>query len=305
MTTPTVTPVLDPVRPAAASLPAAGAMPASTAPPPLPISAVIITFNAAAHIDEVLRSLAMCDERLVLDSGSTDGTVAIARAAGARVEHQPFLGYGLQKRRAVVLATHDWILSLDADEILDAEAQTACRHLDLANPSHCWSIWRRTFVGQREIRHGAWRGERVLRLFNRRTAGFKAFAVHESVESQHAPRLLNGSILHFGFTDCRDVLARSLRYAPLKAGIMRSNGQMARVWMLPLRGLAAFLKSYVLRSGWRDGAVGYVIAIGRVIDSVLPRAMLIMGDADIAAPAPVSAAAPDVLPASIDTAPVK
>jgi len=244
----------------------------------LPISAVIITRDAAARIGDVLCSLDMCDERLVLDSGSTDDTVALARAAGARVELQPFLGYGPQKQRAVELATHDWILSLDADEVLDADARAAVVRLDFSDPAACWKIHRRTFVGRREIRHGAWRDERVLRLFNRTTAGFKAIPVHEEVESQCAPRLLAGSILHYSFADCRDVLARSLRYAPLKAGILRAKGERDSAWMLPLRGLAAFVKSYILRSGWRDGGIGFIVALGRVIDSTLPRALLLADD---------------------------
>jgi len=244
----------------------------------LPISAVIITRNAAARIGEVLRAVEMCDERLVLDSGSTDDTVALAREAGARVEHQPFLGYGPQKRRAVDLAAHDWILSVDADEVLDGEAQAACQRIDLSNPAACWAIHRRTFVGRWEVRYGAWRRERVLRLFNRTTAGFKAIAIHEEVESRHPPRMLAGSILHYSYANCRDVLERSLRYAPLKAGILRSKGEHAPAWTLPFRGLAAFVKSYILRSGWRDGAIGFVIAIGRVIDSTLPRALLLADD---------------------------
>ena len=246
----------------------------------LPISAVIITRNAAARIGEVLRAVEMCAERLVLDSGSTDDTVALAREAGARVEHQPFLGYGPQKRRAVDLAAHDWILSVDADEVLDGEAQAACQRLDLSNPAACWAIHRRTFVGRWEVRYGAWRKERVLRLFNRTTAGFKPIAIHEEVETRHPPRMLAGSILHYSYANCRDVLERSLRYAPLKAGILRSKGEYAAVWTLPFRGLAAFVKSYILRSGWRDGAIGFVIAISRVIDSTLPRAMLLTGDDD-------------------------
>jgi glycosyltransferase involved in cell wall biosynthesis len=265
-----------------ATTPTAGETDVQTAPLPdtgrLPISAVIIARDAAARIGDVLRALEMCDERLVLDSGSTDDTVALARAAGARVEHQPFLGYGPQKRRAVELAAHDWILSLDADEVLDDEAQAACARLDLSDPAACWAIRRRTFVGQREIRHGAWQDERVLRLFNRTTAGFKAIAVHEEVQSQRSPRPLAGSILHYSFADCRDVLSRSLRYAPLKAEILRATGEKTVTWMLPLRGLAAFAKSYVLRSGWRDGGIGFVVALGRVIDSTLPRALLLADD---------------------------
>jgi hypothetical protein len=120
----------------------------------------------------------------------------------------------------------------------------------------------------------------VVRLFNRTTADFKDIAVHEEVEPRTSPRLLAGSILHYSFADCRDVLSRSLRYAPLKAAVMRAKGESAHVCMLPFRGLSAFVKSYVLRSGWRDGTIGFVVAIGRVIDSTLPRALLLTDDRD-------------------------
>ncbi len=248
-------------------------------PPPvpgrLPISAVIITRDAERHLGAVLEACDFCAERLVLDSGSTDGTERIARAAGARFERHPFLGYGPQKRRAVELAAHDWILSLDADEVLDPEAGKAITGVDLSDPAACWQFRRRTFVGRREVRHGPWRDDRVLRLFNRTTAAFKPLAVHEEVEASRPPALLPGSIRHFSYDGLVDVLARSLRYAPLKAEVMRSKGQRPSAWSLPLRGGAAFLRSYVAKGGWRDGAAGFVIAVARVIDSTLPRALLL------------------------------
>lgn len=244
------------------------------------ISAVVIARDAGAHIGETLASVAFCAERLVLDSGSTDDTVTIARAAGARVEHQPFLGYGPQKRRAVELAAHDWILSLDADETLDAEAAAAVAALDLADPEACFAFRRRTFIGRREIRHGPWGGEQVLRLFHRSSAGFSPLPVHEQVEARSRPRLLPGSILHHSFTDGADVLARSVRYARLKAEVIRAKGQRLNVWTLPLRGASNFAKAYVLQGGWRDGAAGFIIALSRVIDSTLPRALLLLSDDD-------------------------
>jgi len=244
----------------------------------LPISAVIITRDAAAHLAEVLAAVDFCSERLVLDSGSTDETCEIARTAGARVEHQDFLGYGPQKCRAVALACHDWILAVDADEVLDEGARDAIRRLDLADPHACWALRRRTFIGGQEVRHGAWRHDLVLRLFNRTTAGFKPLPVHEEVESGRRPELLPGSLEHYSYASCGDVLARAIRYAPLKAAIMRRKGQPARVWTLPFRGLAAFLGSYLWRGGWQDGAAGFVVALSRVIDSTLPRAMLLVDE---------------------------
>jgi glycosyltransferase involved in cell wall biosynthesis len=243
-----------------------------------PISAVIITRDAATHLTRVLEAVDFCDERLVLDSGSTDATLDIARAAGARVEHQPFLGYGPQKCRAVALARHDWILSIDADEVLDAPARAAIQRLDLTDLHACHAIRRRTFIGTHEVRHGAWRNDLVVRLFNRTTAGFKPLPVHEEVESGRPPSRLPGSLLHYSYGDCGDVLARSVRYARLKAAIMRRKGQRAAAWALPARGLAAFTSSYLVRGGWRDGAAGFVVGLARAIDSTLPRAMLLLDD---------------------------
>lgn len=244
--------------------------------PSAPISAVIITRDAATHLAAVLQALDFCAERLVLDSGSTDETVALARRLGARVEHQPFLGYGPQKRRAVALASHDWILAIDADEVLDDEARDAIRRLDLSDPGDCWAVRRRTFVGRQPVRHGAWSNDRVLRLFNRTAANFKPLPVHEEVEASRPPTLLPGLLLHYSYADAAAVLARSVRYAPLKASIMRQKGQRAKPWLLPLRGLSAFSSSYLVRGGWRDGAVGFVVALSRVIDSTLPRALLLL-----------------------------
>ena len=144
------------------------------------ISAVVIVKDGERHLAAVLAALRGCAEIVVLDSGSTDRTVEIARAAGARVEHQAFLGYGAQKNRAVALASHDWILSLDADEILDATGQAALAGLDLSDPRRCWRVRRRTFVGARELRHGHL-NDAPVRLFNRTATRFSESIVHESV----------------------------------------------------------------------------------------------------------------------------
>lgn len=252
----------------------------ATARERLPISAVVITRDAAKGIAATLASVSFCAETLVLDSGSTDATVEIARASGARVEQQPFLGYGPQKRRAVDLAAHDWILSLDADEVLDDDAARAIARVDFDDPARCWSLQRRTFIGRREVRHGPWGGERVLRLFNRTTAEFTTHAVHEEVRSARPPQPLPGSILHHSFDDAAAVLLRSIRYARMKTAVMRDKGQRTSAWTMPLRGMTAFAKAYLLQGGWRDGPAGFVIALSRVVDSTLPRAMLLLGEDD-------------------------
>lgn len=244
------------------------------------ISAVIITRDAGRHLEAVLAAVDFCAERLVLDSGSADDTVAIATAAGARVERQPFLGYGPQKARAVALAEHDWILSVDADEVLDATAADAIRRLDLSDPSACWSVRRRTFIGSREIHHGPWRDDRVLRLFNRTQAGFRPLIVHEQVAAATPPRLLPGSILHSSYDSLTDVLSRAVRYAPLKAELIRASGERVRLWTLPPRAAATFIQAFFLRGGWRDGAAGFAIALARAIESTLPRALVLFDRGD-------------------------
>lgn len=264
-------------------------------PGSLPISCVVITRDAAARLADTLDSAASCVERLVVDSGSTDATVTIARAHGARVEHQPFLGFGLQKRRAVELATQDWILSLDADEALDDEAVRGLAALDLSDPGRCWAWRRRTFIGDRELRHGPWGHERVVRLFNRTRSGFTAHRVHERVDGATGPLTAPGSILHHSFDGCADVIVRSARYAAPKAAILRDKRESSPAWILPVRGLAAFTKSYLLQGGWRDGAAGFVVALSRVVDSTLPRAIVNV-DRVGATPSPPPADPVDALP---------
>lgn len=266
-------------------------MTAAAAGDRLPISCVVITRDAERHLGATLESASCCAERLVLDSGSTDGTVALAVAAGARVEHQAFLGFGPQKRRACELATHDWILSLDADEALDDAAVEGLRSLDLSDATVSWEWRRRTFIGRRELRHGPWGRERVLRLFHRRHAGFSDHPVHERVLAAAPPRRAPGAILHRSFTGCDDVLVRSARYAIPKAAILRAKREHTPAWLLPARAAAAFVKSWILLGGWRDGAAGFVVALSRVVDSTLCRAIVLCDDppadpSDPAAPPP-------------------
>lgn len=244
------------------------------------ISATLITYNEERQIARAIESLRCADEIVVVDSGSVDRTVEIAQKLGARVVEHPFKSYAGQKNFAAGESANDWILSLDADEVLDDDAARAIARIAFDDPARCWSLTRRTFIGRREVRHGPWGGERVLRLFNRTTAAFTSQAVHEEVRGARPPHPLPGSILHYSFDDTAAVLLRSIRYARLKAGVMRGKGQRTSGWTMPWRGAVAFVKAYLLQGGWRDGPDGFVIALSRVIDSTLPRAMLLLGEDD-------------------------
>jgi hypothetical protein len=247
------------------------------------ISAVVITAGRCRHLATTLASLAWCDEVLVLSSHEVDTIRQLPAAAACRIEYHPFDGYGSQKRRAVNLATNDWVLSLDDDEWLDDAAVAAVRSCSLRSGPASYALKRRTFVGEQEIRYGPWGREQVVRLFDRRRCEFANLAVHEAVRSPSPPARLAGSILHHSFESCSEVLSRSIRYARPKAGIIAEKQEAAHSWMLPLRAAAAFLKSYVFQMGFRDGAAGFAIALSRVIDSTLPRMLVIRGDASAAA----------------------
>jgi hypothetical protein len=241
------------------------------------ISAVVITAGRSRHLTATLESLRWCDEVLVLASHGLDAIRRMPAAAACRIEAHPFDGYGPQKRRAVGLASHDWVLSLDDDEWVDDTAVAAILDCDLNNGPASYALRRRTFVGDQEIRHGPWGQEKVVRLFDRRRCEIANLAVHEAVRSPAAPAVLAGSILHHSFENCGEVLSRSIHYARPKAGIIASKQEPVHNWMLPLRAATAFLKSYVVQAGYRDGAAGFSIALSRIIDSTLPR-MLVLSE---------------------------
>ena len=167
------------------------------------------------------------------------------------------------------------MLSLDDDEWLDSEAISAMRACDRTAGAPSYSVRRRTFIGEQEIKHGPWGLEKVVRLFDRRCCSFADLAVHEAVRSPVAPTHLAGSIVHHSFENCADLLQRSIRYAQPKARIIQEKREPAHTWMLPLRATAAFFKSYVVQAGYRDGAAGFAIALSRVIDSTLPRMLVL------------------------------
>lgn len=233
-----------------------------------PISAVVITLNAEQYLDRVLTSLSgVCSEIVVLDSGSTDATQAIAQRHGTRFSVYPFDGYGAQKRRAVALASNDWILSLDADEILDDAARDGLRKLHLTEPSSCWRIRRRNHVGEREICHGHWTPDWCLRLFNRSVHTFSTDAVHEAVHPTGNVLTLPGSLLHFGYCDLSDIIR--LKYHRLKAAAYLAKGRRASSINLVMRATWAFFHSYVLKQGFRDRQAGVVVALSAALNAVL------------------------------------
>ena len=227
----------------------------------MPVSAIVITLNEAAHIQACLDSLAWADERLVVDSGSTDDTVAIATRCGARVITHDWLGYSAQKNWAASQAAHDWIVSVDADERVTPEL-AAEMQASLAAPGDRagFRVPRITFHLGRWIRCTDWYPDYQLRLYDRRRATWNGRKVHESVTADGPVGQLGHELQHYAYRDIAHHLDTINRYTTLAAEHMHERGRRTGIVELLLHPPAAFLRNYVLRRGFTAGTAGLVIS---------------------------------------------
>jgi glycosyltransferase involved in cell wall biosynthesis len=229
----------------------------------MPLSAVIITKNAATQLGECLVSLGFVDEILVVDSGSTDGTADIAQRAGAKVLESEWRGFGPQKQFAVEKAAHDWVLCIDADERV-SDALRASIVAELAAPRNTVYEMPRCnrFMGH-WLRHGEGYPDWSLRLFDRRHAKWSTDPVHEKVLANARPARLSGDLLHDSAETLDGYLEKQNRYTSLQAQAMRAAGKRAGIGRIVLSPIARFIKFYVIRLGFLDGVAGLVhISIG-------------------------------------------
>lgn len=231
----------------------------------MPLSLVVITRDAAGELADCLASAPFAGEALVVDSGSADDTVEVARRCGARVLAEPWRGYGPQKQYAVAAAAHDWVLCLDADErvtpVLAASIAAAFAHGEpRAAGFEC--ARRNRFLG-RWLAHGEGYPDWNLRLFDRRRAGWSDDIVHERVIARGAVERLDGDLLHASAESIDAYVAKQNRYTTLQAEAMHARGERAGFAHLALSPLARFLRYYLLKLGFLDGAAGFAhIAIG-------------------------------------------
>ena len=225
------------------------------------LSVTIITRNEAAHIADAIDSVAWADELVVVDSESTDDTTAIAARHRARVFVRAWPGYVAQKNYAASMATHDWILSLDADERVTPALAAEMRALLATDPVHAaYRMPRVTWHLGRWIRTTDWYPDHQLRLYDRRTAEWTGRYVHEAVTVRGTVGELRGELQHFAFRDIADHLETIDRYTTFAARQMHENGRRAGLLQLALHPPLAFLRNYLLRGGIRDGVAGLVIS---------------------------------------------
>jgi glycosyltransferase involved in cell wall biosynthesis len=246
----------------------------------LKISATIITFNEAANIREACESVAWADEILVVDSGSSDATCELAESFGARVIKRDWPGFAAQKQFAVEEAVNDWIFSLDADERVSDELKESIaklRNQPANNLADGYRIARRSFYQGRWIKGGGWYPDWQLRLFNRTRGRWTPRQIHESFKLDNGARLetLSGDILHYSVTDAAQHHRMiGERYAPLAAQQMLDEGRHTSPLKIATAAPSAFIRSYFLKGGFRDGLAGLTIASFAAHHAFLKHVML-------------------------------
>ena len=242
------------------------------------ITATIITFNEESNIKAACESVAWADEVVVVDSNSTDATRELARACGARVIVNEWPGFGAQKQFAVEQARHEWIFSLDADERVSDELRNSIQKLRNAKGlADGYQIARRTYYQDRWIRGGGWYPDRQLRLFRKSKGHWKQRHIHESVTMNNGSRVerLEGDLLHYTSQNAAHHHRMiGERYAPLAARQMFEEGRRTSVFAVASAGPAAFIRSWILKGGIRDGFAGFTIATFAAHHAFLKHLML-------------------------------
>ncbi|MDK9718419.1 MAG: glycosyltransferase family 2 protein [Trichlorobacter sp.] len=231
------------------------------------ITATIITLNEEKNIGACLASLNFVDEIIVVDSGSTDRTEEICRS-NPRVKffNQPWLGFGPQKNYAVSLASHTWIISVDADEVVTPElaAEIQATIHDGCDLAGCW-VQRKNMYKKQWIKHGGWWPDEVLRVFRKDKGRFNDRRVHESVEIDGTTARLQAALEHYSYSGPEDFILKMHSYAMAGAYQMQEDGRAGGAVRAVIRAIAAFVKGYILKQGFLDGRAGLLIATSGAI----------------------------------------
>jgi glycosyltransferase involved in cell wall biosynthesis len=221
----------------------------------------VITKNEEANIGPCLDGLAFCDERIVVDAGSTDRTVALARERGTRVETHDWQGFGAQKNFALSLAQGDWVLSIDADERISPALAREIERAVAEGRADGFEIPRlSSFVG-REMRHSGWFPDYVLRLFRRGKARFSDDLVHERVVCDGPVGRLTEHLAHHSVSRLEQAISRVDRYSTAGAEMLVASGRRVSFAHGITHGAWSFFRAYVLRLGFLDGREGFLLAV--------------------------------------------
>ncbi|MFZ2406811.1 MAG: glycosyltransferase family 2 protein, partial [Methylobacter sp.] len=220
------------------------------------LSVVIITKNEAGHIGRCLESVSWADEVIVLDSGSVDDTVAICRQYTDKVYQTDWPGFGIQKQRAVDKAGGDWILSVDADEVVTPELRAEIENALQQEHYNGYEIPRLSSYCGRQMRHGGWWPDHVLRLFRRDCGQFTDSVVHEIIIFQGPVGRMHSPLLHDAFVNLDEVLHKVNSYSALGAEMLYRRGVRSSLGKAVLKGLWTFIRTYWIKAAFLDGRQG-------------------------------------------------
>ncbi len=228
------------------------------------ISAIIITKNEENNLANCLTSLDWVDEIIIVDSGSTDNTKQIADSFNANFySHTNWQGFGKQKQLAQSYATSDWVIAIDADEVVSDELQAAIKLALQENMSNTvFKIQRTTWVFGRFLKHSGW-VDKIIRVYPKQLANYNDALVHEKVEfnKEIKAKLLVGDLYHYSYSDMQNYLVKSASYGKAWADGKQVRGKTASITQALLHGMGCFLKMYILKKGFLDGKQGFLIAV--------------------------------------------
>lgn len=225
------------------------------------LSVILITKNEAPRIRQCLESVKWADEIVVLDSGSTDGTPDICREYTEQVFDVDWPGFGPQKNRALDRATGDWILSVDADEVVTDALRDEIERTLRKPKYNGYKIPRSSHYVGRRIRHSGWTPDYVVRLMKKGSGGFTNSLVHEKLEIAGKVGRLKNPLIHYSFDTFEDVIDKMNRYSTYNAQMLYEQDRDSSLMEAVGRGLWAFVRTYILKRGFLDGRQGFQLAV--------------------------------------------
>lgn len=247
-----------------------------------PLSVTIIALNEEKNITRAIESVrGFAQEVLVVDSGSTDQTTAIARHLGAKVISNPWRGFGQQKNFAQSQAVYDWVLNIDADEEVSPELAIEIQQAlerDESKSIRGYSVPRLSKYLGKWIRHGGWYPNRLLRLAHRRHSSWSEPEVHEEWVVKGSVLPLKNDLLHYPFRDIRDQIATNLRFSFLGSQTLRKKGRKPSFGKLLWKPIGKFIETYWIKQGFRDGTAGFIISVNAAHSIFLKYAYLFEGE---------------------------
>ncbi len=226
------------------------------------ISVTVITLNEEKNIERCLKSLQWANEIVVLDSFSSDRTVEICRKYTEKVFQEKWQGYGRQKNLCAERTSHRWVLNIDADEVVSPECAKAIqKKLENGQKNPLYQFPRKNFFGNRWVRFGGWYPDKISRLYDKTIVSFTESSVHERLNPDSDPGLIDEPLLHYSYEGLADYMERLNRYSTLFAEEKGRSGWTAGYAHLYLRPPWAFFKNFIVRQGFREGFLGMFLAV--------------------------------------------